>query len=132
MTVFIISSEDEQALNALLTQNLLPKTITLTRYYSPTPTEYPYNKLRNMALKKISTSHFWVMDMDMWPSDNLYSTLLSLDSRYLNDDYLAVIVPSFELKSDTSKCTDFEQCVKEYNSNLNLNSALFPTFRILL
>lgn len=113
MTVFIKSREDEQALDAVISKDLFPKTIIISKYYSQNPTEYPYNKLRNIAMEKITTSHVWVMDMDMWPSDNVYSTILSLDSRYLRDDYLAVIVPSFELKSDMSKCNDFEQCVNE-------------------
>ena len=84
-------------------------------YLAPN-SEYPINKLRNLAMKQITTSHLWVMDMDMWPSTNLYSTLLSLDSRFLKDDYLAVIVPVFEYKKNMKNCTDFEGCIKEYVS----------------
>ena len=75
---------------------------------------YPYNALRNIAIQRVATSHFWVMDMDMWPSSNLYRTLLSLDVRHLKDDYLAVIVPAFEYKR-TTKGGSFEQCVKSYS-----------------
>ena len=53
----------------------------------------------------------------MWPSDNAYKTLLSLDYRYLNDDYLAVIVPSFQYMENMRECKGFKKCV---------NSFLFP------
>ena len=51
------------------------------------------------------------MDMDMWPSDNAYKALISLDARYLNDDYLAVIVPSFQYMKNMRDCKGFEKCV---------------------
>ena len=37
--------------------------------------DYPVNKLRNIAIVNIVTTHFLVMDMDMWPARN--SSLLS-------------------------------------------------------
>ena len=76
--------------------------------------DYPTNALRNIAIQRVATSHFWVMDMDMWPSSNLYRTLLSLDVRHLKDDYLAVIAPAFEYKR-IWKGGSFEQCVKAYS-----------------
>lgn len=53
----------------------------------------------------------------MWPSENAYKALMSLDARYLNDDYLAVIVPSFQYMKNMRDCKGFEKCV---------NSFLFP------
>ena len=52
------------------------------------------------------------MDMDIWPAINLYQTLINLDKRFLDDGYLAVIIPAFEFKKDMSNCNDFERCVK--------------------
>lgn len=37
--------------------------------------DYPVNKLRNIAIVNIVTTHFLVMDMDMWPARS--SSLLS-------------------------------------------------------
>ena len=31
---------------------------------------YPVNKLRNIAIVNVVTTHFLVMDMDMWPARN--------------------------------------------------------------
>ena len=32
------------------------------------PGVYPVNKLRNIAIVNVVTTHFLVLDMDMWPS----------------------------------------------------------------
>ena len=64
----------------------LPKRFTVITYISQQETPYPINKLRNIAISFVHTSHFWVADMDMWPSSThsfsrlTYSgTLLDLD-----------------------------------------------------
>ena len=114
MTIYMKSYEEQELVEQYKRNSFFPKSTHIIPYLSKVPTEYPYNKLRNLALKEVTTSHFWVMDMDMWPSSNLYTTLLSLDSRFLNDDKLAVIVPSFEYKENMNQCTDFEECVKKF------------------
>ena len=114
--MFIKSEKEEKELDGFIRRNYLPKSLVFSKYLSFYSDDYPYNKLRNMAREKISTSHFWVMDMDMWPSSNLYDTLLNLDRRYLEDENLAVIVPSFEYKKEDESCQDFEMCVSKYGS----------------
>ena len=77
---------------------------------SDDPSVYPINYLRNVAIEHITTSHFWVADMDMWPNcifpsfssravGDLYSTLYNLSDKLLEDDHLAVIVPAFSYKA---------------------------------
>ena len=117
LAVIIQSNEEENTLNEFIAQTSLPSRLTVCHFITSKPSEYPFNRLRNIALKHVTTSHFWVMDMDMWPSDNAYKTLLSLDYRYLNDDYLAVIVPSFQYMENMRECKGFKKCV---------NSFLFP------
>lgn len=114
VAVYLKSNVEKEQVTQLLAQSSLPRSITLSFYVTKDPTEYPYNKLRNIALSKIVTSHFWVMDMDMWPCDGLYESLHHLDSRFLNDDHLAVIVPSFEYVEDLKSCEDFESCVQSF------------------
>ena len=112
LAVLIRSKKEEEYLDHYLSQNTLSTNLVVSRFVSDKG--YPYNALRNIAIQRVATSHFWVMDMDMWPSSNLYRTLLSLDVRHLKDDYLAVIVPAFEYKR-TWKGGSFEQCVKSYS-----------------
>lgn len=121
--MFIKSKKEEKELDGFIKRNNLPKSMTVTKYLSFHSDDYPYNKLRNIAREKITTSHFWVMDMDMWPSTNLYDTLLGLDHRYLEDENLAVIVPSFEYKKEDPDCQDFEVCVSKYDA-VHSNSSL--------
>ena len=116
IAMFIKSEKEEKELDGFIRRNYLSRSLVFSKYLSFYSDDYPYNKLRNMARDKISTSHFWVMDMDMWPSSNLYDTLLSLDRRYLEDENLAVIVPSFEYKKEDKNCQDFEICVSKYSS----------------
>ena len=111
IAVYLKSQQEVEQLQLLLQKYSLPESISLSQYVTDNPTEYPYNRLRNIALSKVVTSHFWVMDMDMWPCDHLYESLHALDSRFLADDRLAVIVPSFEYQEDMRECNDFEMCV---------------------
>ena len=117
--MYLKSNDDEKELTQYLSENHLGTKIIFTLYKTQNTTEYPYNKLRNLSIKKVKTSHYWVMDMDIWPATNLYHTLLNLDNRYLNDEYLAIIIPAFEFKKDMNNCNDFENCVKQLISYIN-------------
>lgn len=73
--------------------------------------DYPINHLRNMALRGVNTTHVVYVDVDFWPSDNLYSTLFHPDSRIRFEfsvyAHLAIVVPSFEY---TPECHKSRQC----------------------
>ena len=71
---------------------------------------YPYNYLRNEAIKRTSTSHYYVSDMDMIPAGifffvpsiqlgNLYETLTTLPPSILADEWLAVIIPAYKYRN---------------------------------
>lgn len=36
---------------------------------------YPVNRLRNVAVRAVSTSHFLMTDIDIWPDVNAYQAL---------------------------------------------------------
>ena len=61
--------------------------------------DYPINKLRNMALSKIKTSHALLVDIDFLESKNLYLSLQNKDVRreFAEDEKLAVVIPAFQL-----------------------------------
>ena len=54
---------------------------------------YPVNKLRNVAMMGVTTSHFLMLDVDFWPSSNLYSTICKYAP--LVDQKTALVVPAF-------------------------------------
>ena len=72
---------------------------------------YPINELRNLAIRYTTTSHFFLTDMDMWPSFGLYDALTALPSFILQDDYFAGIVPAFEVLKPN--CNSIEKCVEQ-------------------
>ena len=88
------------------------------------PGVFPVNKLRNIAIVNVVTTHFLVLDMDMWPSragartasrlDNLYQELARLPLTMLDSTRAAVIVPAFCLKREEilSKCSSVLSCAE--------------------
>ncbi len=107
-------------------KSILPSKTTFryTVFYSNTDV-YSYNQLRNIAIKDSVTSHIYVSDMDFWPSsilliltlipelDNLYESFMSLSHSYLSDDWLAIIVPSFQYYTNLDE-TDIELYIHKY------------------
>ena len=87
---------------------------------------YPYNYLRNEAIKRTSTSPNYVSDMDMIPAGiffffvpfiqlgNLYETLFTFPPSILADEWLAVIIPAYEYRNRIRHCNTFKGCVSLY------------------
>ena len=81
---------------------------------------YPINKLRNIGLDHVTTSHVLVLDIDLIPSNHLEKALvkgieLAIEAR-LDDDgdsgidpKDAIVVPAFERKSPI-KCKNLKDC----------------------
>ena len=38
--------------------------------------DYPVNELRNLALRAVRTTHILYLDVDFWPSEHLYDTIM--------------------------------------------------------
>ncbi|KAK8794665.1 hypothetical protein WA158_001646 [Blastocystis sp. Blastoise] len=74
-------------------------------------TIYPYNALRNEAISHVTTSHYFVCDMDLFPANNTYEAILSLPQSLLSDEWAAIIVPAYEYKLTGKLCFSFKQCV---------------------
>lgn len=96
--------------------------------------DFPVNELRNLALSKVKTTHIMYIDVDFWPSDDLYETIMGSDERssnessgkfnndqqqtsnpssqrirkYLFDDpKLALVIPAFQLRR---QCKEWKDC----------------------
>lgn len=71
----------------------------------------PTNHLRNLAILNATTSHVWVMDLDMIPSDKLYERLYDLPLSYLRRTDLAIVVPVFSVHY--MECSSVSECEKK-------------------
>ena len=70
---------------------------------------YPINRLRNLAIRRVETSHFIMLDMDAWPSCSSFSSsstlvstfdvLMKLPKQYLANPYFVTILPTFSFSS---------------------------------
>mmetsp|Transcript_8786 Transcript_8786/g.25557 ORF Transcript_8786/g.25557 Transcript_8786/m.25557 type:complete len:491 (+) Transcript_8786:68-1540(+) len=73
---------------------------------------YPINKLRNLAIARVSTTHFLLVDIDLWPSEELYAVLTrsmatdmavevkdDQDELSLKSSKVAIVAPAFELSA---------------------------------
>ena len=72
------TSEDSIASSSYLQSDRIQYSL-----YKSTSSDYPINKLRNMAIKRIHTTHFYMCDMDFWPSCIYFFSLLFYSSRSL-------------------------------------------------
>lgn len=89
----------------------LEERVSIALYLQTDSSLYPINTLRNIAIKNVHTSHFFMSDMDMWPSPNLHDVLQTLPSYILSDDMFAGIIPAFEVKKPD--CVSLEDCVSK-------------------
>ena len=65
---FFLYGEGTHIYQQVIQQMEVPKRLNIIAYFSDSPDPYPINMLRNIALNHVSTSHFWLADMDMWPA----------------------------------------------------------------
>ena len=87
-----------------------------------TPSTYPVNRLRNIGLDAIRTSHFLVIDIDFVPSSSLRDIIhkqLNYASSTSNGDMEALVVPAFERinhEGNISPCESKVEC-REFMKN---------------
>ena len=64
--------EEEKTIIDYLREHYIPKRLTLLIYLvsprNPLYKTFPVNMLRNLAIRNVRTSHYMIMDMDMWPT----------------------------------------------------------------
>jgi hypothetical protein len=81
---------------------------------------YPVNVLRNMALMAVRTTYVLYIDIDFWPSADLYDTLQLPAVRQVlyEDPYATLVVPAYMMLRQcnlvrNSVSNMFEDCPKE-------------------
>lgn len=90
----------------------LEERVSIALYLQTNSSLYPINALRNLAIQNVHTSHFFMSDMDMWPSFSLHDVLQGLPSYILNDDMFAGIIPAFEIEKPS--CSSLADCVSKF------------------
>lgn len=101
----------------------LPERVSVVLYVIPNSSNSFYvNSLRNVAIQAIRTTHFVVLDMDMWPMSafgfrhsllgNLFDELMHLPQSILESNTSAVIVPASFLRQAPilKNCTTLLEC----------------------
>ena len=64
--------QEEKAVVDYLRSNYLPSRLMVLVYLMgplhPQSKNFPVNFLRNLAIRNVETTHYIIMDMDMWPT----------------------------------------------------------------
>lgn len=66
--VYFIPEKDISDLKALMKNTTLRDNIHIQYVIQKNASVYPINALRNRAVDAVKTSHFYISDMDVWPS----------------------------------------------------------------
>ncbi|CAJ1936185.1 unnamed protein product [Cylindrotheca closterium] len=79
---------------------------------------YPVNRLRNIGLDAVTTSHVLVVDIDFLPSQDLDGRIREVleNQIELQEDRQALVVPAFE-RIPPKPCTTEESCTKYLQSD---------------
>lgn len=92
------------------------------------------NRLRNIAINNIETSHFLYNDIDFmvsgngkgikWLVDQLYEKLMMIPESFMNQEKQAIIVPAFEYlpKMQVSQ-REFASVLRRYMPNVPKNKS---------
>jgi glycosyltransferase-like protein LARGE len=80
----------------------------ITEVHSRGATGYPVNFLRNTAIDRVCTSHFFLTDIDLWPSTFSYNAVLSQGEALLGNPHAALVLPAFEYSAPNRSRDELE------------------------
>ena len=123
LVLFCKSDEQEFALR-YMGERVLPDRLTLILYIvSKFAKIFPINLLRNVGIRNVRTTHYVVMDMDMWPIQNLHSEMTKIPLKVLQDRKSAIIIPLlfFDLQQILPNCTSLISCITEYTWSVEID-----------
>lgn len=75
--IVIFDEDDLMLVNQYVKKNVNQERVEIS-IYKEDKDQYPINKLRNVAISKSKTSHYFIDDIDLWPSsiEDLYSDIM--------------------------------------------------------
>ena len=148
--LYATDTEESTVLNYLDQRTYEPRVsiiLYLVRNGTKEASVFPINKLRNIGIRATRTTHYAVVDFDIWPAgtsallsspvESLFDSMMALDPKILNNDNVAVIIPVFffDLGSILPQCTSLSSCIHLYPSNgrfIHSGEQLFPKDRVHL
>ena len=117
--VYYFPKENESYFLSLKAESNLRPNIIVDYVIQTDPFYFPINTLRNRAIDNVKTTHFWLTDMDVWPScafrgDSLslvgsYDAIMHLPLEFFQDPKNAGIVPVFQMRRH--RCRTFQECI---------------------
>ena len=117
--VYYFPKENESFFLKLKAETTLRPNIIVDYVIQTDPFYFPINTLRNRAIDNVKTTHFWLTDMDVWPSSPLrgdfsllagsYDAIMHLPREFFADPKNAGIVPVFQMRR--RRCRTFQECI---------------------
>ena len=85
----------------------------------PATARFPVNRLRNIGVAAVHTSHFFYLDIDFWPMHGLEQQLALYAAsdaygKVFAEERQAVIVPAFNFLSVSNRCPYAVSCRQTY------------------
>mmetsp|Transcript_41073 Transcript_41073/g.52960 ORF Transcript_41073/g.52960 Transcript_41073/m.52960 type:complete len:448 (+) Transcript_41073:56-1399(+) len=101
--------------------------LTVSEYYAIDNYEhFPVNKLRNLAIRTVTTSHYILLDIDFLPSSGLYRDLHDMSTKAdllptISDPKAAFVLPAFTLVKEcgtTSYCRKLLESLPKHKTEV--------------
>ena len=70
IAMFVLADELDEFRKKLSASDF-DKRLSIVEYIASDNSTYPINKLRNIAIANTKTNHFWLTDLDLWPSGSI-------------------------------------------------------------
>jgi hypothetical protein len=113
----IVAALSVEAGTPLPPPSSVPPHVRLVPFVKVAGFPFPINAMRNAAIANVSTSHFLLLDVDLWPSADLETELHRLDETWWSTPRLAIVVAAFQKLSVSGAdvpavAGDLRQCVR--------------------
>ena len=95
--VISYTNEDKYALNDWLATTYLPDRVTIITYRLKFKGYFPINKLRNLGIQHIQTTHYMVLDIDLMVSSMFQIQIFTIY-------YLLIRKFIFRVNESSTKC----------------------------
>lgn len=77
LSLILANDKVKSVVNTLKTFNLSSRVWIAIMAKKPGSMTFPINRLRNLAISFVTTTHYLVLDMDMFPTSDVFSYLIN-------------------------------------------------------